>query len=405
MLSNRLNSITPSYTIGISSKVNEMKGNGIDVIDLSIGEPDFNVPSIAKSYGINSLNKDCTKYNLVPGLKILREEICNKLLRENNCSYSLDEIVVSSGAKHSITNTLLALTNPGDEILLPKPYWVSYPEMINLVNATPIFIDTKKENNFKLTGEELKNHITDKTKLIIINNPSNPTGTVYSKEELIEIVNICLENNIYILADEIYEKICFNNNFVSIASLSEKAKNITITINGFSKSAAMTGLRLGYSASNKTIAKAMSTIQGHLVSHPSLTTQYIGYGALKDCSSDIDNMVSEYKSRRDLITSKLDSIPYLDYIYPEGAFYAFIDLSSLKSKFNYEKNFSIELCDEFLTKYEVAVVPGMAFGMDDYIRISYACNENTFLDGLDRLNKFILDIISSRKVESLSETI
>lgn len=405
MLSNRLNSITPSYTIGISSKVSEMRNKGINIINLSIGEPDFNVPKQAKQYGINSLNEDCTKYELVPGLKILREEICKKLSSDNNCSYSIDEIVLSSGAKHSITNTLLAVTNPGDEVILPKPYWVSYPEMINLVNATPVFIDTKKENNFKLTGEELKQQITDKTKLIIINNPSNPTGTVYSKEELIEIVNICIENNIYILADEIYEKVCYNNNFVSIASLSEEAKNITITINGFSKSAAMTGLRLGYSASNKTIAKAISTIQGHLVSHPSLTTQYIGYGALKDCSKDIDHMVSVYKSRRDLVTSKLDSIPYLDYVYPDGAFYAFIDLSQLSGIFNYEKSLSIEFCDELLSKYQVAAVPGIAFGMDEYIRISYACSEESFLEGLDRIHKLILDITSKEDEKTLSENI
>ncbi|MDU2661837.1 MAG: aminotransferase class I/II-fold pyridoxal phosphate-dependent enzyme, partial [Clostridioides difficile] len=200
MLSKRLNFITPSYTIGISSKVKEMESNGVKVINLSIGEPDFNVPNNAKSYGIDSLNKDYTKYDLVPGLKILREEICKKLIEENNCNYSIDEIVVSSGAKNSITNTLLALTDEGDEVLLPKPYWVSYPEMIKLVNAVPVFIDTKKENGFKLTKEELEKSITDKTKILVINNPSNPTGSVYTKDELIEIVDVCIQNKIYILA-------------------------------------------------------------------------------------------------------------------------------------------------------------------------------------------------------------
>lgn len=392
MLSNRLSSITPSYTIGISSKVNEMKNSGIDVINLSIGEPDFNVPNSAKSYGINSLNNNHTKYDMVPGLKILREEICTKLLKENNCNYSPDEIVVSSGAKHCITNTLLALTNPEDEVLLPKPYWVSYPEMIKLVNAVPVFIETKKENNFKLDPKELHKYITPKTKIIIINNPSNPTGSVYTKEELSEIVDICSKHNIYILSDEIYEKICFNDNFTSIASISSIAKDITITINGFSKSVAMTGLRLGYSASNKTIAKAMSTIQGHLVSHPSLTSQYIAYGALKDCSNDINDMVKQYKNRRDLICSKLDSIPNINYIYPNGAFYVFINISNLRNKFTYNQSFSIDFCNELLNKYHVAIVPGIAFGMDDYIRISFACSNNVFLEGLDRLNNFILDI-------------
>lgn len=392
MLSDRLSSITPSYTIGISTKVTEMQNSGINVINLSIGEPDFNVPGAAKTTGIESLNNNHTKYDMVPGLKILREEICNKLLRENNCNYTLDEIVVSSGAKNCITNTLMALTNPNDDILLPKPYWVSYPEMIKLVNANPVFIDTKKQNSFKITKEDLKNNITSKTKLLILNNPSNPAGTIYTKEELTEIVDFCLENNIYILADEIYERICFNNNFISVASISEEAKNITITINGFSKSAAMTGLRLGYSASNKTIAKAISTIQGHLVSHPSLTAQYIGYSALKDCSKDINNMVNSYKNRRELICKKLDSISNIGYIYPEGAFYVFIDISQLRDKLAYENSFSIEFCNTFLEKYNVAVVPGIAFGMDDYIRISFACEESAFLEGLKRLNEFVHNI-------------
>lgn len=394
MLSKRLNFITPSYTIGISSKVKEMESDGIKVINLSIGEPDFNVPNVAKSYGIDSLNKDCTKYDLVPGLKILREEICKKLIEENNCRYSIDEIVISSGAKNSITNTLLALTDEGDEVLLPKPYWVSYPEMVKLVNAVPVFIDTKKENEFKLTKEELEKSITSKTKILVINNPSNPTGSVYTKDELIEIVKVCIQNNIYILADEIYEKICYTGNFTSVASLSEEAKDITITINGFSKSAAMTGLRLGYTASNKTIAKAMSSIQGHLISHPSLTSQYIAYGALKDCSTDIDNMVKTYKSRRDLITSKLDSIENVEYVNPDGAFYAFIDLSKIAESFKYKDSFSIEFCNQFLEEYNVAVVPGIAFGMDKYIRISYACNENTFLAGLDKLKEFVSKIMA-----------
>lgn len=394
MLSKRLNFITPSYTIGISSKVKEMESDGIKVINLSIGEPDFNVPNVAKSYGIDSLNRDCTKYDLVPGLKILREEICKKLIEENNCRYSIDEIVISSGAKNSITNTLLALTDEGDEVLLPKPYWVSYPEMVKLVNAVPVFIDTKKENGFKLTKEELEKSITSKTKILVLNNPSNPTGSVYTKDELIEIVKVCIQNKIYILADEIYEKICYTGNFTSVASLSEEAKDITITINGFSKSAAMTGLRLGYTASNKTIAKAMSSIQGHLISHPSLTSQYIAYGALKDCSTDIDDMVKTYKSRRDLITYKLDSIENVEYVNPDGAFYAFIDLSKIAENFKYKDSFSIEFCNQFLEEYNVAVVPGIAFGMDKYIRISYACNENTFLAGLDKLKEFVSKIMA-----------
>ena len=392
MLSNRLGNITPSYTIGISTKVAELNAKGKNIIDLSIGEPDFYIPEKAKQYGIDSLNDNLTKYNMVPGLKILREEICKKLSIENNCSFSIDEIVVSSGAKHSITNTLLALTNPGDEILVPKPYWVSYPEMIKLVNAVPVFIDTDKANDFKLTRDVLEKYITPKTKMLFLNNPSNPTGAIYTKEELIDIANVCLENNIYILADEIYERIHYNDNFTSISSLGEDIKNISIIVNGFSKSAAMTGLRIGYTASSKEIAKAISTIQGHLVSHPSLTAQYIAYGALKECSKDIDDMVNTYKYRRDLFIYKLDKINNLGYVTPDGAFYIFIDLSLYKDKLDFEDSFSIEFCNQLLDKYEVAAVPGIAFGLDDYIRISYACSEEKFLTGIDRLNAFLTSL-------------
>ena len=392
MLSNRLGNITPSYTIGISTKVDELYAEGRNLIDLSIGEPDFYIPEKAKQYGIDSLNDNLTKYNMVPGLKIIREEICKKLSIENNCSFSIDEIVVSSGAKHSITNTLLALTNPGDEILVPKPYWVSYPEMIKLVNAVPVFIDTDKANDFKLNRDVLEKYITPKTKMLFLNNPSNPTGAIYTKEELIDIANVCLENNIYILADEIYERIHYNDNFTSISSLGEDIKNISIIVNGFSKSAAMTGLRIGYTASSKEIAKALSTIQGHLVSHPSLTAQYIAYGALKECSKDIDDMVNTYKHRRDLVIDKLDKINNLGYVTPDGAFYIFIDLSLYKDKLDFEDSFSIEFCNQLLDKYEVAAVPGIAFGLDDYIRISYACSEEKFLTGIDRLNEFLTSL-------------
>ena len=392
MLSNRLLSITPSYTVAISSKVNELKNQGIDVINLSIGEPYFNIPNKAKEYGINSLNNNYTKYDLIPGLKDLRYEICNKLLNENNCNYSIDEIVVSSGAKHSITNTLLALTNPGDEVLLPKPYWVSYPESIKLVNAKPIFIDTKKDNNFKVTVNDLINYSTSKSKILILNNPSNPTGAIYTKNELKDIVDFCYKNNIYILADEIYERICFNNKFTSVASISDKAKEITITINGFSKSFAMTGIRLGYSASNKSIASAISSIQGHLTSHPSLVAQYIGLGALKYCTKDIYNNIKTYHLKRDLICKLIDNIPNIDYIYPEGAFYLFIDVSKLKSKIQYEKSYSIEFCNQLLENYNLAVVPGIAFGLDDYIRISFAGYKDEILEGVNRLSLFINDI-------------
>ncbi|OSB07742.1 pyridoxal phosphate-dependent aminotransferase [Paraclostridium bifermentans] len=387
MLSSRLNNITPSYTIGISSKVRDLKSSGKSIIDLSIGEPDLTVPNAAIQHGINSLNENLTNYDLVPGLKILRNELSKKLNLENDCDYAPEEIVVSSGAKNAITNALLAILNPGDDVLVPKPYWVSYPEMIKLVNANPVFIETNKENEFKLTKDILEKSITPKTRMLFLNNPSNPTGAVYSKEELLEIADVCIKNNIYILADEIYERICYKDKFISIASLSNDIKNITITINGFSKSFAMTGLRIGYSASNKEIAKAISTIQGHLVSHPSLTSQYIAYGALKDCSNSINEMVDIYRSRRNKVVDMLNQCNKLNYVTPDGAFYTFIDLSMVKNNLNYTDSFSIEFCNKLLDEYEVAAVPGIAFGMDDYIRISYACSESSFTEGLKRIIK------------------
>lgn len=389
MLSKRLEKITPSITVGISSKVKELKSKGVDVIGLSIGEPDFTIPERAKEYGKRSLDENKTRYDLVTGIVELREEICKKLKRENNINYSIDEIVLTSGAKTAITNVLLALTNPGEEVLLPIPYWVSYSEIVKIVDAVPVEIKTKKENNFKLTAEELLSSITEKTKVLIITNPSNPTGSIYTKEELESIAKVCLEKNIYIVADEIYEKIRFDDSFVSVAALGEDIKNITITINGFAKSVALTGTRLGYTASNKEIAKAMSSIQGHIVSHPALVSQYIGLGALKECDEDMKEMVKTYKKRCELITSRLDKIKGIEYVKPSGAFYIFVDLSKVKENYKYEGSFSVKFCEDFLNEERVAVVPGAAFGIDEYIRISYACHEDDFLEGINRLEKFV----------------
>ena len=271
----------------------------------------------------------------------------------------------------------MAITNPGDEVLLVKPYWVSYSEMTKLVNAVPVAIETDKANDFKLTGEILEKYITDKTKMLILNNPCNPTGAIYTKEELLDICNVCLKHNVYILADEIYER-----------------RDITITVNGFAKSAALTGTRLGYLAVPRELAKNISAIQGHLVSHPCLAAQYIGYGALKYCKEDIDNMVEAYRKRRDLVTGRLNKIRNLAYIYPQGAFYVFIDISKLKGKFEYKESLSSDFCDKFLEKYKVAIVPGIAFGIDEYVRISFACSEEVFMEALDRLDKFVQEIMA-----------
>lgn len=389
LLSKKLSSITPSFTIGISTKVNELKSQGIDIINLSIGEPDFLTPQSAKDAAKVAIDNNKTRYDAANGLKDFRQAICEKLKNENNLNYTIDEIVVSSGAKHAITNALIAITDPGDEILIPKPYWVSYPEMVKLTGGVPVFIETQKSNNFKVSKEELVNSITDKTKAIFITNPSNPTGAIYTKEELSEVVDVCIEKGIYIIADEIYEKICYDGNFTSIASLSDKAKDITITINGLAKSAAMTGWRIGYTASNKEVAKAMSSIQGHLVSHPCTIAQYAGLEALKSASKDMDIMVEGYRERRNMAKEMFDKINGVDIVNPDGAFYIFMDMSSLKGKLNYDESLSIEVCNRLLEDYKLALVPGVAFGLDDFVRMSYAADINDVKEGINRIQKFV----------------
>lgn len=389
MISNKLKDITPSYTIEINKKVLDLKQQGKDIINFSIGEPDFNIPLKAKNAAIRAIERNKTKYDKVPGLDELRQSISNKLEYENNISYELNEIVVSSGAKHAITNTLMALLDPGDEVLIPVPYWVSYPEMVKLVGGVPVFIHSSKDTGYKLTPELIASKVSPKTKIIFLTNPSNPSGVVYSEDELKSIGDCCVENNIYILADEIYEQICFDTPFVSIASLSDSIKNMTITINGLSKSFAMTGMRIGYSASNKEIAQAIATIQGHLISHPSTVSQWCALEALDQCKDEIKKMKVEYQRRRDVAVNLLNSMPNLSYVKPQGAFYLFIDVSYYKKKIKYEDSFSVEFCKELLDKASIAVVPGIAFGMDDFIRISYACDIKILETGLKKMCNYL----------------
>jgi len=392
MLSNRISIISPSLTIGISTKVKELKKQGVEVTNLSIGEPDFFTPEKVKQAAIRAIKDNKTKYDAASGLFELKEAIVAKLKRDNNISYTSDEIVVSSGAKHAISNALLAIMNPGEEVIIPKPYWTSYPEMVKLLNGVPIFAETKAENSFKLQADELQSLINDQTKVLFITNPSNPTGAVYSKEELEAIVKICIEHNIYILADEIYEKIIFTDLFTSIASLSDAAKEITITINGLSKSSSMTGWRLGYTASSKTVASAIASIQGHLVSHPCTITQWAALEAINNCEKETQDMVDTYQNRRNEVIKIFEAIHDLSIVRPDGAFYVFIDLSKLKTYLKYSDSFSLKVSQLLLDNYQLAIVPGIAFGLDDYIRITYAADVNTVKTGINKILQFIEDI-------------
>lgn len=392
MLSNRTSIISPSVTIGISTKVKELNKQGIEVTSLSIGEPDFLTPEAAKKAAIQAIHANKTKYDSASGLLELKEAIVAKLKRDNHVDYTIDEIVISSGAKHAITNALLAILNPEDEVIIPKPYWTSYPEMVKLLNGVPVFVNTKVENAFKLQAHELSALISRKTKAIFITNPSNPTGAVYTREELEPIVKICIENRIYIIADEIYEKIIFSDSFTSIASLSEAAKDITITVNGLSKSASMTGWRLGYTATNRKLAQAMASIQGHLVSHPSTISQWAAVAAINECEADTQHMVKTYHDRRNEVINMFDDIEELSIIKPEGAFYTFIDISKLKPYFENADSLSLEICNILLDQYRLAVVPGIAFGLDNFIRITYAADIETIRTGIEKIKCFIKDI-------------
>ncbi|OJV62287.1 MAG: aspartate aminotransferase [Clostridiales bacterium 38-18] len=394
MLSKKIRTITPSFTISISAKVKALKENGADIIDLSIGEPDFYTPEKGKQAAVEAIEANKTKYDQVPGLISLREAIADKLNIENHVLYAPTEIVVSSGAKNAITNALLAVLDPEDEVIIPAPYWTSYPEMVKLCHGVPIIVQTKAGNAFKVTVDELALAVTDKTKIVLINNPSNPTGAIYTREELEPIVNFCIKNNLVILADEIYERIHFTDTFTSIPSISPDAKAHTILVNGFSKSAAMTGWRLGYTASNPEIAKAISMLQGHLISHPSTIAQWAGYGALTQGKQNMADMVATYKDRRDALVPLLKAIPKIDFIYPDGAFYLFIDLSHFTS-FQFDKStgsFSVDFCDLLLEKYGVAMVPGIAFGNDAFVRVSYATKLELVVEGLKRLAALLTEL-------------
>lgn len=392
MLAKKLKFITPSYTLGIASKVKILRESGEKIINLSIGEPDFYTPEIAKDWAKKAMDGNKTKYDSVSGLKELKQAIIEKFENQNDLYYTESEIVVSSGAKHSITNSLIATLDPGDEVMIPKPYWVSYPEMVKLTGGVPVFVDTQKDNNYKVAPKDLEKALTSKSKMLFITNPSNPSGAVYTRDELLAIGTWCVENNIWIMADEIYERITFDRPFVSIASLSESIKKLTITVNGMSKSAAMTGWRIGYTGSTEELAKAMSAIQGHLVSHPATISQWAAYGAMAFCQSETDKMVETYKTRRDIAVKLLEDAKDIFLVKPEGAFYLFIDLSAYKSFFPEAESFSVAFCDKLLTEKKIAIVPGMAFGMDDFVRIAYACDEKELVAGLEGIKDFLSEL-------------
>jgi len=393
-LSKKAEQISPSLTLVIDAKAKKMKAEGIDVIGFGAGEPDFNTPINIQEAAIKAIKEGYTKYTPTSGIKELKEAICKKFSNDNNLLYKPSQVIVSTGAKQCLANTFQAILNPGDEVIISTPYWVSYPELVKLADGVPVFIETSEENKFKYTIDMLKKSSTAKTKAIILNSPGNPTGTVYTKEELIDIAQFAKENDLIIISDEIYEKLIYNLSLqhISIGTLSKDAYNRTITINGVSKSYAMTGWRIGYAAcGNENIIRLMTNIQSHYTSNPNSIAQYASYEALKGDQEAIKHMINEFKSRRDYMVDKINNMKYISCIKPEGAFYVMINISKILDKKVDGKLIenSLIFSDLLLEKERVAVVPGSAFGVDNYIRLSYATSLNNIQLGLNRIEHFL----------------
>jgi aspartate aminotransferase len=381
-LSSHAVQLTPSLTLAIDSKAKAMRAEGIDVCGFGAGEPDFDTPEHIKEAAIKALQEGFTKYTPSAGLPELRTAISEKFATDNNLDYKPSQIIVSNGAKQSCYNAILACCEPGDEVIIPAPYWLSYPDMVKLVGAEPVIVPTRAENSYKMTAEEFENAMTPRTKMVILNSPGNPTGSVYSREELEALVEVALTEDIFILSDEIYEKLIYDDaSHVSPASLSKEAYDLTITVNGFSKAYAMTGWRLGYLGAPEEIAKVIDSLQSHSTSGPNSFAQKGGVAALKGSQQCVTDMRDEFNVRREYMFERLAAIPNVSTVKPLGAFYMLADIS----KFGLS---STNFADRLLSKAEVAVVPGVAFGDDKTVRLSYATDLETIKTGLDRIEQF-----------------
>ncbi|HEY3660248.1 MAG TPA: pyridoxal phosphate-dependent aminotransferase [Candidatus Udaeobacter sp.] len=381
-ISERAAQLTPSLTLSIDSKAKAMKAEGIDVCGFGAGEPDFDTPEHIKRAAIEALEAGFTKYTPNAGIPELRQAIADKFAADNGLNYRAGQIVVSNGAKHACYNAILATCQPGDEVVIPAPYWVSYPDMVRLVGAEPVIVPTSERNAWKMRPEDFENAMTPRTKMLIMNSPGNPTGSVYTREELEAIVSVAAEEDIYVLSDEIYEKLVYDDvKHVSIASLSKEAYDLTITVNGFSKSYAMTGWRLGYLAAPDAVTRAVDSIQSHTSSNPSSFSQYGALAALKGDQQPLSDMREEFDMRRNYMFDRLSKISNITAIKPQGAFYILVNISQLGLT---SQNFA----DRLLSKANVAVVPGAAFGDDRTVRFSYATSLDVIKKGLDRFQDF-----------------
>jgi aspartate/methionine/tyrosine aminotransferase len=386
--SNRVNTLGESQTAKIAAIAIQMRRENIDVVDFTVGEPDFPTPKNIKNAAIEAINNNLAKYTLIPGIVELRQAIQKKLQKENNLEYGIDDIIVSNGAKQSIFNALLAIVDHEDEVIIPAPYWVSYPEMVSVAEGTSVIISTEEAEGFKLRPDQLQKNITDRTRAVILCNPSNPTGTVYTRSELEDLAKVLVNKDITIISDEIYEKLTYDKlDHISPASLSPEMKSKTVIINGLSKAYAMTGWRIGYAAGEKELIKKMAKIQSHSTTNAPTISQYAGIEALEGPKDEVVHMHREFEKRRNFVHKRLQEMNGITCIKPQGAFYAFPNISSHLNK-TYNDSMirnSDDLVLYLIKKAKVVLIPGAAFGSDNHLRISYATSMERLEEGMSRI--------------------
>ncbi|MEN1969377.1 pyridoxal phosphate-dependent aminotransferase [Lentibacillus sp. N15] len=387
-LANRVQTLTPSSTLAITAKAKELKAQGHDVIGLGAGEPDFNTPAYILDAAEKAMREGFTKYTPSGGIVPLKDAIIQKFQADNQLTYQANQIIVTTGAKHALYTLFQVLLNPSDEVIVPAPYWVSYPEQIKLAGGKPVIVDAQEDNDFKLTTKQLTSAITEKTKAVIINSPSNPTGMMYNKEELAAIGDICLKHDITIVSDEIYEKLIYTTDeHISIAQLSDALKQQTVVINGVSKSHAMTGWRIGYAAGNEQIIKAMTNLASHSTSNPTSIAQYAALAAYTGDQTTTEDMRKAFQTRLATCYGLLTDIPGISCVRPKGAFYLFPNVKEAVRMNGFAS--TDEWVTALLEEEKVALVPGSGFGADDYVRLSYATSIELLTEAMTRINRFV----------------
>jgi aspartate aminotransferase len=390
-LSKKAQAVKPSSTLAITAKANELKSKGIDVVGFGAGEPDFNTPENICEAAIKAINAGFTKYTPAEGTLELRKAVCDKFLNFNKISYEPSQIVVSNGGKHSLTNIFEALCNPGDEVIILTPYWLSYPEIVRLADGVPVFVRGEKSNNYKVTAAQIEAACTEKTKALILNSPSNPSGMIYTREELEAIAEVAVRKDFYVVSDEMYEHLIYEGEAISIASFNEEIYKRTITCSGVAKSYSMTGWRIGFTGSSKEIAKMMASVQSHQTSNPNSIAQKAAYEALVGPQDSVYNMRAEFNKRREYMYERISGMKLVSALKPQGAFYLFVDISEmLEKEYNGAKVGDVSnLAKILIEDYNVAVIPCQDFGFADHIRLSYAISMEQIKKGLDRIETLI----------------